>query len=41
MKNINMELTDELYYKLVELKGKFKADKWDELMALLVAKAEA
>jgi len=36
MKIINLHMEDEVYYKLVELKGKLKCNNWNELMKKIV-----
>jgi predicted CopG family antitoxin len=40
MKNILLKIEDDQYYKLTELKGQFKVDTWEELIAKLVENAE-
>ena len=40
MKHIHIEVTEEEFYRLVELKGKYKANCWDDLIWKLVDKIE-
>jgi len=41
MKNIQFRgLSDDLYYKLVELKGRLKARTWNEFLAKVVERLE-
>lgn len=36
MKNINIELGEETYWRLVSLKSMYKAEKWSELIEMLL-----
>ena len=36
MKNINIEMEDDLYWELVEIKASYKAKKWSNLLKIFV-----
>jgi len=40
MKKINISLTDDLYFKLVEWKGKLKATSWAKFFEKVIEKLE-
>ena len=39
-KVMRIEVSDDTYYKLVELKGKFKADSWTSFMNKIIEQHE-
>jgi acyl-CoA-binding protein len=40
MKNILLKIEDDQYHKLTELKGRYKVDTWEELIAKFAEIAE-